>query len=102
MNGSAVKEYLNWKEFFLKYIKYAPLHTPMQNFSGTEQLLASEASSQWGAIKKKLIVADDLPIEEQIEEALEEFGCVYIKSMARRDQKRYLCRYCFEPKDMSV
>ena len=46
-NGSVVEEYLNWREFLMKYICYGPLNTPMQKFSGTEQLLASEALSQW-------------------------------------------------------
>jgi len=96
--GVTTEEYLNWRCFLQKYIIFRPLVTVTQEFSGTEQILASKALSQWKAIKALLVVEKD----KTYARALEKFEETYLKPTAQRDQKRYLQCHCFKPKDMSV
>ena len=81
-NCSVVEEYLDWREFLIKYICYGPLNTPMQKFCGIEQLLASKALSQWGAIKNRLIAMEEIITEDQYKQALKELRKVYMEPMA--------------------
>jgi len=64
--------------FLTKYIIFRPLTTAMQKSSGTKQLLASEALSQWRAIKAKLVVEK----KNTYTKALEQFKETYLKPSA--------------------
>jgi len=57
-----------------------------KNFFEIEQLLASEALSQWQSIKARLVVKE----EKTFKRAIELFRKVYLEDTAKRDQKRYL------------